>query len=131
MKVEREKFEEMVRNAVEELPRQFRNNLDNVAFVVEPRPTPEQLRENNIPPGGTLLGLYEGVPQTKRDRYSMVTPDQITIFQEPIQNRSRSMNELREHIRDTVYHEIAHHFGMDEDRVRRAEEDRHTPPEEE
>ncbi len=124
MRVSRDQFETLVREAITSLPRRFRSYMENVEIVVEERPTPDLLRKNNVPPGKTLFGLYQGVPRSergKRGSYGFVPPDRITIFHEPIQQNARTRDELRERVRETVWHEIAHHFGMDEERVRRME----------
>jgi len=68
-----------------------------------------------------IFGLYEGVPQTKRWHYGQVLPDKITIFKKPIERIARSENEIKEIVKNTVWHEIAHHFGLDEKRVKEAE----------
>ena len=118
----REKFEEMVDEGVKAIPEKFLRKLDNVAIVVEAEPTPAQIKKLKIRRGWTLFGLYEGVPQAARGtNYSAVLPDKITIFQKPIEEAARSEAEIKEIVKNTVWHEIAHHFGMDEGRVRQAE----------
>jgi predicted Zn-dependent protease with MMP-like domain len=112
--VPRERFEELVADALDELPEPFASHLENVQVVVEDWPTPEQL--DHYVPGGMLLGLYEGVPQTKRGPgYTWVMPDKITIFREPIMRHCRDEAELAKQVTHTVIHEIAHHFGIDHD----------------
>lgn len=121
-KLSREKFEKIVDEGVQAIPEKFLAKLDNVAIVVEPEPTPAQMRKLKIRSGWTLFGLYEGVPQATRGaNYSAVLPDKITIFQKPIEEAANSGEEIKEIVKNTVWHEIAHHFGMDEDRVRQAE----------
>ena len=116
----RERFEELVAKAIEALPEEFRFALENVDVVVQDCPTRRQLAR--IGRGMTLLGLYEGVPQTRRtESYGMVLPDKIMIFQKPIQDMCRSEAEVEAEIGRVVRHEIAHHFGMDEDELRRIE----------
>ena len=118
----REKFEEMVGEGMKAIPEKFLAKLDNVAVVVESEPSPAQIRKLKIRKGWTLFGLYEGVPQAVRGaNYSSVLPDKITIFQKPIEEAANSEAEIKEIVRNTVWHEIAHHFGMDEARVRQAE----------
>ncbi len=113
-------FLELVREAVESLPEQIARAMENVEVVVEPWPTVQQLLAAGITPGrGTLFGLYQGVPLTRRTSgYSLVLPDKITIFQGPIIAVHRSDDAIREQVRRTVIHEIAHHFGIDDDRLR-------------
>jgi predicted Zn-dependent protease with MMP-like domain len=116
----RERFEELVARAVEALPEEFRFALENVDVVVEDSPTRRQLAR--IGRGMTLLGLYEGVPQTRRtESYGMVLPDRIIIFRRPILAMCRSEADVEAEIGSVVRHEIAHHFGMDENELRRIE----------
>jgi len=118
----REKFEEIVNEGIKAIPEKFLAKLNNVAIVVEAQPSPAQMKKLKIRKGWTLFGLYEGVPQAVRGaNYSAVLPDKITIFQKPIEEATRSVEEIKEIVKNTVWHEIAHHFGMDEARVRQAE----------
>jgi predicted Zn-dependent protease with MMP-like domain len=106
------------------LPEDFHAKLENIDLVVEEQPTPSQLAEAGLEPGETLLGLYQGVPLTKRDRhYGMVPPDKITIFQKPIEAKGRSESEIANEIRRVVLHEIAHHFGISDARLHQLEKD--------
>ena len=115
MDVTRERFEELVADAVDGLPEELGNAVDNVAMVVEDWPTRAQLGGR----GGTLLGLYEGIPLTHRSplSYSAVAPDRITIFHGPISERCATEDELITMIRETVIHEYAHHFGISDERL--------------
>jgi predicted Zn-dependent protease with MMP-like domain len=118
IRVSRIRFEALVRQAVRTLPPEFRDRLDNLDIVVERRPSPRRLHQGRVPPGHTLLGLYVGVPQTRRGLgYSYALPDRIIIFQEPIQRIVSSEEELVDQVRATVIHEIAHHFGIDDARL--------------
>ena len=113
--MQREVFEALVVDALEELPQEFRLYLDNVAVVVEPRPSPALLREMGLWPDGTLLGLYHGVPLPERgfgDGNRL--PDQITIFQQPIEALYHTPREIKEAVKETVVHEIGHFFGLDD-----------------
>ena len=104
-------FDQLVERAVRAIPARFRRRLHNVAFVVEAEP-----------PHPNLLGLYQGRPLTVRgvsDGFTM--PDRITIFQGPHERLANSPRHLEQMVRDTVWHEVAHYFGMDEAQVRRAE----------
>lgn len=116
-----EKFEELVNQGIKDIPERFLKKLENVDIIVEETPTIEQLEKLKIRKGVFLFGLYEGVPQTKRWGYSQVLPDKITIFKEPIERASNSDEDVKKIVRDTVWHELAHHFGLDEKRVRDAE----------
>lgn len=118
----REEFERLVAKALEELPEEFQKKLDNVDLVVAAHPTRTQMERAGIGPHQTLFGLYEGVPLTKRDRgYHLVLPDKITIFQRPMEAFCRTDEEIRNLVRKTVMHEIAHHFGIGDERLKELE----------
>jgi len=115
--VERARFERLVAEAIESLPDDFKERLDNVAVVVEHLPSAGEARRFGRR-GARLLGLYQGQPLTRRDsRYGMAFPDKITIFQGNVEAVSRGDDEIREEVRRTVLHEIAHHFGIDDARL--------------
>lgn len=115
-------FDLLVERACAKIPRRFRRKLANVAFIVEQEPSAEQLRAARVSPGHTLLGLYRGRPLTHRSvSDGFVMPDQIVIFQGPHERMARNAAHLEKLVEDTVWHEVAHYFGMDEARVRRAE----------
>ena len=121
----RERFYDLVIKVVDELPPEFLDKLENLDVGVADWPSPSQLAKSNIRNRYGLLGLYEGVPHTRRGRgYGMVLPDKITIFRKPIESRCRSWGEAEEEIRRVVLHEIAHHFGTDEHTLRTIEGDR-------
>jgi predicted Zn-dependent protease with MMP-like domain len=116
--VPRTRFESLVRRAVRGLPDEFLEQLDNLDIVVERRPSPRRLQRSGVGRGQTLLGLYLGVPRTRRGLgYTYALPDRIIIFQEPIEQICRTEEELVEQVRATVVHEIAHHFGIDDARL--------------
>ncbi len=120
--MERERFERLVERAVADLPEEFRERLENIDVVVEDLPAGRQLRRGRTPPGEILLGLYEGVPLTERSiNYGLVPPDKITIFQKPIEAVCRSDDEIAEEIGRVVRHEIAHHFGIGDERLEELE----------
>lgn len=120
--MDRERFEWLVARAVESLPEEFRTKLENVDVVVEAWPTQDQMAKAGLGRGQTLLGLYQGVPQTRRGRqYGLVAPDKITIFQRPIEARCRFEAEIIAEIQRVVRHEIAHHFGIGDARLRQLE----------
>jgi predicted Zn-dependent protease with MMP-like domain len=148
--ISREAFESFVREGVEAIPEKFRSRIRNVAFLVRARPTPEQRQQNHLARGDTLLGLYEGVPRTARgEAYGpFALPDRITIFKGPIEEEARFLleerlgdfkhtflaaqseeaerllrDEARRLVIDTVWHEVAHHFGLDEERVGKREKE--------
>jgi predicted Zn-dependent protease with MMP-like domain len=112
-------FEALVADALDNLPPDIQDKLENVEVIVEWRPSPAQLRSLGLRPGQTLFGLYQGVPQTQRtSSYGMVLPDKITIFQQPIEAYCHSDEEVVQTVRHTVLHELAHHFGISDDRLR-------------
>jgi len=121
-KLNQTEFEKIVEEGIKAIPERFLRKLVNVAIVIEDEPTPAQKEKLNIHPSWALFGLYEGVPQAKRGiNYSAVLPDKITIFQKPIEDGGRDKEDIKEMVKNTVWHEIAHHFGMSEARVRQAE----------
>ena len=120
--MDRERFEWLVARAVESLPGEFRTKLENVDVVVEAWPTKGQLAKAGLRRGQTLLGLYQGVPLTKRGRhYGLVAPDKITIFQKPIEAKCGFEAEIIAEIQRVVRHEIAHHFGIGDARLEQIE----------
>ena len=119
--MDRDRFEKLVWQGIEAIPKRFLEKLDNVDIIIEDEPTEEKMRKLKLGKGSKLFGLYEGVPQTKRRHYTWVMPDKITIFQKPIESVYSADEEIKEQVKNTVWHEIAHHFGMDEERVRRVE----------
>lgn len=114
-----ERFEELVARALEELPEPFAGALQNLEVVVEDRPSAHDLDAARVRPHCTLLGLYRGVPLSRRGHgYHMVTPDVIVIFREPIERLARDEADLIARVRRVVRHEIAHYFGISDDRLR-------------
>jgi predicted Zn-dependent protease with MMP-like domain len=115
-------FDRLVAAAYARIPARFRKRLKNIALVVEPEPGPAQLAPGRTPRGSTLLGLYEGRPLTRRSVFEpFAMPDRITIFQGPHERLASSPEHLARLVEDTVWHEVAHYFGMDEMQVRAAE----------
>lgn len=113
----RARFAKLVEEALERIPERIKGRLDNVAVVVEDRPTPREERYLGRDMD-LLLGLYEGQPLTERDtHYGMTMPDKITIFKENVEAVCHTDEEIREQIRLTILHEVAHHFGIDDDRL--------------
>lgn len=117
-------FEELVGDALDDLPPFFQAQLNNVVVLVEVWPSRRTLREMGVPAGETILGLYTGIPLTERTQaYNLVPPDTITLYQGPIEQAAAEWEEgdfldnVREEVRHTVIHEIAHHFGIDDDRL--------------
>jgi len=117
--MDNERFEQLVIRAIESMPDEFQERLDNIDIVIADVPSRDQLDKLDREHGETLLGLYEGVPLIHRHGgYGMVPPDKITIFQKPIESTCRSDARIVNEIRRIVLHEIAHHFGIDDDRLK-------------
>jgi predicted Zn-dependent protease with MMP-like domain len=119
-----EQFREIVGEAIDAIPPLYQKHLQNVAFIVEDEPTNQQRQKLNIYPNELLFGLYEGVPLPKRQGATKILPDKITIFKKPALLFSRNLQELREHVRHTVWHEIAHYYGLDHQRIHQLENKR-------
>ena len=122
--MDREKFEQLVSITIQALPDEFSHRLENIAIVVQDWPSVAQLRRVGLRHSQYLLGLYEGVPLTKRGhRYGLVPPDKITIFQEPIERKcGQSDTKVVAEIARVVKHEIAHHFGISDARLKELDE---------
>lgn len=114
MRLARKRFQQLVAEALDAVPEPFQSRLDNVEVIVEEVPPPEIQSQFK---GGLLLGLYQGVPQPRRSVMSMQLPDLISIYQRNIEAVCRSEAEIRRQVRDTVVHEIGHHFGLDEEEL--------------
>lgn len=119
--MDKEEFENIVNQGIESIPPEFLEKLTNVAIVIEDTPTQSQMVKLRLGRGMTLFGLYEGVPGT---RGTGMYPDKITIFQIPIEQAARDIEDMKEIVKHTVWHEIAHFFGMDEKKVRALEQKR-------
>ena len=114
-----QQFEQLVEQGIAEIPPHIQKKMENVEIVIENWPSPVQLQQAGVAPGALLFGLYQGVPQTKRGgHYANVLPDKITLFQGVIERVARTPEEVKERVKRTVWHEIAHHFGFDEKEVR-------------
>ncbi len=114
----RDAFERAVSEAIDELPKDVLRQIANVAFVVEELPDEETLEMTEVDDPAELFGFYHGIPLTERTSgYGMVLPDKISIYRQSIQQSCRNDDEVRQMIRETVRHEIAHYFGIDDDRL--------------
>mgnify|MGYP001550623461 CR=1 FL=1 len=119
----RHEFERHVQEALATIPEEFRNALDNIAIVVEQEPSRDLLREMEIGPSDTLLGLYQGTPLTERHwDYGNTLPDRILLFQGPHEREAENDDDLIGSIAETLIHEIGHYFGMSEDAIEDIEE---------
>jgi predicted Zn-dependent protease with MMP-like domain len=106
------RFENLVEQALERLPKAFREKLTNIAIIVEDLPPQES------EPGTLLLGLFHGVPLTEKSTFSPTPPDRIFLYQKNIEAICRTDDEIRRQVRDTLLHEVGHYFGMTEDELR-------------
>ncbi|MEX2007629.1 MAG: metallopeptidase family protein [Candidatus Levyibacteriota bacterium] len=111
-------FRKLVEEAIDSLPPEFAEKLNNVAIVVEDDPSLAQLLQLGLTRQDLLFGLYHGVPQTKRGFYSGVLPDKITIFKNSIEAVAETDDEIKAQVRETVMHEIGHHFGLSDEDLR-------------
>ena len=113
-----ELFDRLITEAMDELPQEYITNMQNVSIVMQDEPSSEQRVSLRLRCNETLFGLYEGIPMTKRGSgYQLVLPDKITIFKQPILQASKDMTEFKSHLKRTLWHEIAHHYGLDHDRI--------------
>jgi len=114
------KFVELISQSLKKIPYHFLNRMGNLAIVSQDEPTDFQKEKSGYSSGGCLLGLYEGVPQIKRGYYNKATPDKITLFQKNIERAADNNEErMKQIIEETVWHEIGHHFGLNEDEIRK------------
>jgi predicted Zn-dependent protease with MMP-like domain len=122
--VSEEQFEQLVEQAVARIPERFKSHLENVAFLVADEPSREQLAAGGLLHGhATLLGLYEGIPLPRRGNgYNGVAPDVITVFRRPHEWAARNEIELARMVHQTVWHEVAHYFGLGHGAIRELEE---------
>jgi predicted Zn-dependent protease with MMP-like domain len=117
MELSETEFEKYLSEAIDAIPEPYDKHLENVAFILDDYPTPEQRVRLNLYPNETLFGLYEGVPLPQRNGTLKLLPDKITIFKYPLQAASHSKEQLRENIGHTVWHEVAHYYGLNHQRI--------------
>jgi predicted Zn-dependent protease with MMP-like domain len=117
MEVSDDAFERLLSEAIDRIPAPYRDHIENVAFILEEDPTPEQRAKLNLYPNETLYGLYEGVPLPQRGGTLKILPDKITLFKKPLMVASTDLQSLKRNIGHTVWHEVAHYFGLDHKRI--------------
>lgn len=110
-------FDRLVERALRGIPEPFRSHLAEVAIVIEDEPTSEQLRHNGMGPDETLYGLYEGVPISEWGADWVSAPNKISLFRLPLEEDFADPDDLADEVRITVIHELAHHLGIDDDRL--------------
>ena len=116
--VSQQEFENLINVSLDELPKDYIKRLNNVAIVTSDLPTEDERHRLHLHNGQTLYGLYEGIPMTQRgSNYTLVLPDKITIYKLPIEASSNSLPELKAQVKHTLWHEIAHFFGLNHDRI--------------
>ncbi len=121
--IDDQQFEQLIAQVMDELPLKYAENMDNVAITWAEEPTPEQRQKMKLRMHETLFGLYEGIPLTQRGAgYNLVLPDKITIFKNPLVATTSSFEYLKAQIKHTLWHELAHHFGLDHGHIHKAEE---------
>ncbi len=113
MQLSDKEFEEIVSQAIDRIPDRYLKRLDNVAFIIEDEPSLELRDRMKLKPYQTLLGLYEGAPLPQRMGQSKILPDKITLFKIPLLNSSSSKASLRDNVAKTIWHEVAHYYGLD------------------
>jgi predicted Zn-dependent protease with MMP-like domain len=119
----RERFAKLVEDALKEIPKRFRDEMRNVAVVVEDEPSQDILDEMEMEPGDTLFGLYQGTPLPERGwSYGNNLPDRISIYQTPTEDACDTEDEIRDCVAETVIHEFGHYFGMSEEEIEEIEE---------
>lgn len=116
-----DQFDQLVSQALDSLPKKYTDRLENVAIIYADEPTPEQRQQLNLHCNQTLLGLYEGVPLPARNGMIKLLPDKITLFKTPLANNSQNLTELQHNVRKTLWHEMAHYFGLDHKRIHELE----------
>jgi predicted Zn-dependent protease with MMP-like domain len=117
-------FEKLISDGIDAIPPLYQKYLQNVAFIVEDEPSQQQRIQLKLYPYETLFGLYEGVPLPQRGGSTKLLPDKITIFKLPALHFSNSKEELKEHLRHTIWHEVAHYYGLDHDKIHQLENKR-------
>lgn len=118
MELSDQEFDRLISQAMDELPQEYIKGLNNVVIVYADEPDEHQSKKAGLREGGLLLGLYEGIPMTQRGgNYTFVLPDKITLFKHPLLMVSHDEQSFFEQIKRTLWHEIAHFYGLDHDRI--------------
>lgn len=123
VEVSDEQFDALISESMDELPQEYIKRLDNVAVVYDDQPSPEQRQKLKLRCDQSLYGLYEGIPLTKRGAgYNLVLPDKITIFKHPMLQLAHDLADLKRQVKHTLWHEIAHYYGLDHNRIHALEQ---------
>ncbi len=121
VEVSDDEFQQLIDEALTKLPGEHAKNIKNIAILYELEPTPEQRDKTNLQPYQTLLGLYEGLPLSRRQGQTRLYPDKITLFKGPLTRKAANLMTLQEDIKHTLWHEIAHYYGLDHGRIHELE----------
>lgn len=113
----------MMAEAIDAIPEKYLKRLQNVAFILDDEPNQQKMKELKLGPGQTLFGLYEGVPLPRRFGTTKLLPDKISLYKIPLQDASKDKQDLEEKLRHTLWHEVAHYFGLDHKRIRELEQE--------
>lgn len=123
--INQEEFEKIINTSIDALPKEFVSHLSNVAFIIEDYPSDDQRRNLQLKGNQTLFGLYEGIPLSRRQGTTKMLPDKITLFKMPLEYASQNLSELRNNIAKTIWHEVAHYYGLDHDKINKLDSSHH------
>jgi predicted Zn-dependent protease with MMP-like domain len=115
--ISEKEFNDLLLNAINKLPKKYLSKLSNVAIISQDSPDETQKKALKLKQNQTLYGLYQGVPLTMRSNYATIVPDKITIFKQPIEQSSYNINQIKEKIKHTLWHEVAHYFGLNHKQI--------------
>lgn len=122
MEINDEAFEQLISRAIDEMPKRYIEHLDNVVITYADEPTEHQQAKAKLQHRSVLLGLYEGIPLTQRGAgYNLVLPDKITLFKHALLSVSQDEESFYSQIKHTLWHEIAHYYGLDHDKIHEIE----------
>ena len=121
MDISDDEFDKLISQAMDKLSPKYLERLKNVAIIYADEPSPQQRQRLKLQPHQSLYGLYEGVPLPKRGGQVPILPDKITIFKAPLLGASQNIEQLQENIKHTLWHEVAHYFGLDHGRIHELE----------
>jgi predicted Zn-dependent protease with MMP-like domain len=116
-KVTDEQFQDIINTSIASLPKVYVDKLDNIAFIAEDFPTPEQRIKLKLRNDQTLFGLYEGIPLSQRQGRVKLLPDKITVFKAPIEYVCNDLHSLQNQVAKTIWHEVAHYFGLNHEQI--------------
>lgn len=121
IEISEKRFKKIVSEAIDGIPPPYINRLENVAFIIEDLPTSSQSQQLGLRCHDLLFGLYEGIPLPQRMGTTKLLPDKIILFKQPLAMVSRDESELKKHIQNTIWHEVAHYYGLDHRRIHELE----------